>query len=220
MMAKPTSGIDPVHAIVPLNVLSKSKARLASVLTCSLRAQLTIAMLSDVMSALRGSRQIFSVTIVSADAQVREIAGKLGAQFLWEGERRGLNNAVRLAVRKAEKGGAASVLVIHADLPLVTKHEIGRLVTAARRCGVLLVPSRDGAGTNALFLKPPNVICPRFGKGSFRRHLHSAKAKKVPYKVLRFRGLCFDVDTPTDLHELRVQRTGIETAKFLRTVFG
>ncbi len=219
MKAKPSSHMDPVHAIVPLNVLSKSKARLASVLSGSQRAQLTIAMLSDVTSALRGSRQIFSVTIVSADTQVREIARNLGAQFLWEGERCGLNKAVRLAVRKAESKGARAVLVIHADLPLVTRSEIHRLVTAMRGVGILLVPSKDGAGTNALLLKPPNVIRPGFGKGSFRRHLRSAGAKKVPCKVLRFRGLCFDVDTPRDLRELTVQRTGIETAKFLRTVF-
>ena len=207
-----------VHAIVPLNVLRKSKARLSRILTPAEREQLSVAMLKDVLSALKKSRRVHSTIVVSADKSAREIARSLGADFLWEGKRRGLNKGLRLAVRKSERSGASTVLMIHSDLPLLKSREIDKFLAQSEGYSVALTPSKDGSGTNALFTNPPRVIQPVFGKNSFRRHLALAKQRKAPSRVLRFRGIGFDIDTPSDLVAITRLAPRNETDAFLRTI--
>lgn len=217
-MKVPSPALGPIHAIVPVNVFRKSKARLSSILSGRDRAQLTVAMLGDVLSALREVRKIRSVTVVSADKGARKIAMRFGAKFLWEGKRRGLNKGVRLAIRNSERRGASAVLVIHADLPLLTPREIQRFIVESRGYPMALTPSKDGGGTNALLLHPPHVIPPAFGKDSFRRYLSLARQRGVPRRVLRFRGISFDLDEPGDLVELMQHPGRNETGRFLSTL--
>lgn len=207
-----------VHAIVPLNVLKKSKARLSPMLKPVEREQLTVAMLKDVLFVLRRSRQVRSVTVVSADKNARSISRRFGADFLWEGKRRGLNKGLKLAISNSERRGASSVLVIHSDLPLLKPREIDEFLEQSQGYSVSLTPSKDGAGTNALLLRPPRVIRPVFGRDSFRRHLSLAMRTNARSRVLRFRGISFDVDKPRDLVNLMRRPLRNETGRFLRTL--
>jgi 2-phospho-L-lactate guanylyltransferase len=206
-----------VDVIVPVNVLRKSKARLATILTPAEREQLSVSMLRDVLSVLKSARRVRSITLVSADRQVSAIARRFGAGFLWEGKRRGLNKGVRLAIKRAEQTRAAAVLVVHADLPILKPIEIDAFLEKSCDYPVGLTPSKDG-GTNALLLRPPRVITPVFGKDSLRRHLRLAKEKKAPCKVLGISGIRFDVDEPKDLIQLMRQPLRNETGQFLKSL--
>ncbi len=214
----PTAEDGPLHAIVPLNVLKKSKARLSPILRPSERAQLSLEMLRNVLSAVRGSNKIASVTVVSADKGVRTVVQRLGVDFLWEGKRRGLNKALRLAIARSARRGARAVVILHADLPLLTCQEVDRFLSMSRGHDVVLVPSKDGFGTNVLLLKPLEIIRPAFGKDSLRRHLSSAHKKRLRSQVLRIRGLSYDLDKPKDLFRLMREHPRNETARFLRTL--
>ena len=205
-----------VRAIVPLNVLKKSKARLSPLLTPAERERLSVAMLKDVLSALRRTKRIHSVTVVSADKGARRICKRLGASFLWEGRRRGLNRGVKLAVRHAQREGATSVLVIHSDLPLLKPLEVDEFLKRSVGCSVALTPSKDRDGTNALLMSPPQVIRPVFGKDSFRKHLLLARQRKARSRVLLFNGIGFDVDTPRDLVGLMRRPLRNETGRVLK----
>jgi 2-phospho-L-lactate guanylyltransferase len=204
------------HAIVPLNVLSKSKARLSSMLTTVERERLTVAMLKDVLDALEGANRVHSVTVVSADTRAHRICTRHGASFLWEGKRRGLNKGVRLAVRDAQLKGASSVLVIHSDLPLLKPLEVDFFIKQSQGYSVALTPSKDRRGTNALLMSPPNVIRPLFGRNSFQRHLSVARQKGARVRVLRLKGIGFDVDLPKDLATLMHRPLRNETGRFLQ----
>lgn len=206
-----------MHAIVPLNVLKKSKARLSPLLTPDERERLTVAMLKDILSALKKARRVHSITVVSADKNARRISRSFGVGFLWEGKRRGLNKGVKLAIRKSERRGASAVLVIHADLPRVKPREIDKFLEQSQGYSVALTPSKEGAGTNALLMNPPQVINPVFGKDSFRKHLWLARERSAPSKVSRFKGIGFDVDKPRDLIALTRRPPRNETGRFLRT---
>lgn len=208
----------PLHAIVPLNVIKKSKARLSPLLRPAERARLTIAMLSDVLSALKRAQGVSSVILVSADKSARGIARRFRVSFVWEGERRGLNKGLRLAIRKSKRKGASAVLIIHADLPLLTPRELDMFLAKSRAYPVAITPSKDGTGTNALFLRPPEIIRPAFGKESFRRHRLLADRKKLRCKVLRLRGISFDLDEPRDLLQLMRRSISNETGRFLRVI--
>jgi 2-phospho-L-lactate guanylyltransferase len=182
------------------------------------REQLTVAMLKDVLSVLRRSRQVGSVTVVSADKNARSISRRFGANFLWEGKRRGLNKGLKLAISNSERRGASSVLVIHSDLPLLKPREIDEFLEQSQGYSVSLTPSKDGTGTNALLMRPPRVIRPVFGRDSFRKHLSLAMKRNARSRVLRFRGISFDVDKPRDLVNLMRRPLRNETGKFLRTL--
>jgi 2-phospho-L-lactate guanylyltransferase len=203
------------HAIVPLNILRKSKERLSPMLTSVQRERLTIAMVKDVLNALRKAKLVHSVTVVSADKSVRKICYGLGAGFLWEGKRRGLNKGVRLAVSDALLNGVSSVLVIHSDLPLLKPLEVDSFLQQSRGYSVALTPSSDG-GTNALQMSPPDVIRPLFGRNSFQKHLSLARKKGVRAKILRLKGISFDVDLPKDLITLMRKPLRNETGQYLQ----
>jgi 2-phospho-L-lactate guanylyltransferase len=82
---------------------------------------------------------------------------------------------------------------------------------------VIIVPSSDGTGTNALVRTPPDAIDSCFGPGSFRAHLDQARQRGVPATVVRPAGLLFDIDTPEDVEELLRRAPDSRTAQWLRT---
>jgi 2-phospho-L-lactate guanylyltransferase len=102
----------------------------------------------------------------------------------------------------------------------VTKTEIEGLIHTSERTpdrGVIIVPSSDGTGTNALVRTPPDAIASCFGPGSFQAHLDQARERGVPATVLRPAGLLFDIDTPEDVEELLRRAPDSRTAQWLRT---
>jgi 2-phospho-L-lactate guanylyltransferase len=209
---------DLTFAIVPVNVIRLSKQRLSPILNATDRARLTVAMLNDVLRSARKVQAIKRVTVVSADTKVRRIAKAHNANFIWEGRRRGLNKGVRLAVADTERRGASAVVVIQSDLPYASSLEISRFLARCNSHSVGIVPSRHGDGTNALFLKPPSIMKPLFGKHSCQKHQVQAKQRGLSLKVIRSRAIGFDVDEPEDLRRLLRCRLSGETGKFLRAV--
>jgi len=204
----------PIHAIVPLKIIKQSKTRLSG-LSSKDRRNLTVAMLSKVLVALRGSRRIDDVMVVSGDKSVSRIAHLYGAKFLWEGKRHGLNKALKLAIGKLDQEGAETALIIHADLPLLTTKDVNEFVSSSKHVHIAIAPCKNGTGTNALLLRPPTAIPPTFGKGSFRTHLALAKKTKLRWKVLRISGIQFDIDEPRDLHEFMSHGALREDFRFL-----
>jgi 2-phospho-L-lactate guanylyltransferase len=73
---------------------------------------------------------------------------------------------------------------------------------------VVIVPSWDSRGTNAILLRPPDALQLRFGSWSFFPHVKQAKHKGLSYKVVRLPRVALDVDTPEDLRRLVPQALG------------
>jgi len=205
-----------ICAIVPVNVLRASKARLAKHLDPSSRKRLSTAMLVDVLRTLQKVRRISRVTVVSADLEVRRVIRPMRANFLWEGKRKGLNKGLRLAMRDAKRRKFSAALIVPSDIPLVTQREILRFLRISGNYSVAIASSKDGGGTNALLLRPPGVIGPAFGKNSFRKHLSMAHSKRLAVKVIKSIGIASDVDEPADLVGLKRFLLRNETGRFLR----
>ena len=125
---------------------------------------------------------------------------------------------MRTALKKVEKGGVGPVVIIHADLPLLTAHDINILVARSKGYELAIMPCKDLRGTNALLMNRPNTIPLAFGKESFRRHVSHARKRRVRYKVVRLRGIGFDIDEPRDIHWLIHQRVQNETRRFLENL--
>ena len=210
------SSFENIHAIVPVNVPDGSKRRLSNRLTANQRASLTITMLINVLSALKRSSSVGSVTVVCADKKIQSLVEGCGAAFLWEGRRRGLNPALGFAMK--EVPADSSVLIIHADLPLLTSYDVENLVRQAGNYSLALVPSKDGTGTNAILMRSPNMIRLAFGKGSFRRHDVFAKKTKLAFRVVRIHGVAFDIDDEQDLDELLKNCLNGQTRRVMKRI--
>jgi len=189
-------------AIIPVKGLLDSKSRLSRSLGPQDKKKLIIALLEDVLSAVKGSELFNRVLVISPDPNVAEEASLPHGSFLHQ-EGQGLNAAVRQSTHFALGEKASSVAVILADIPLVEPRDLKELyslgVTIPR---VVLSPSLK-AGTNVMVREPPNTIGSSYGRWSFSTHLRAAqKTGGAVYSISNPR-LSFDVDTPEDLTTVR-----------------
>lgn len=205
-------------ALLPAKPLPSAKTRLGSLLDDQARMTLAGAMFGDVLDALCGATSLDAVVVVTADATLAARARHAGAVVVDEGAPRGLNGAVNLGTETAVRLGAATVLVLLSDVPLVTPGDIDDLLARAPRRGALVVPSKEGTGTNAMLRQPPNLFPPCFGGRSLDRHVATAERADVPCEIVRNVRLGFDVDTPEDLRAFAVLASQTTTHRELMRV--
>ncbi len=190
-------------AIIPVKSLATAKSRLAPSLTQHQRETLVLEMLQHVLCVLRDSELFEHVSVVSADDCVLKQAQIWGARALRE-EQSGHNPALHAAALREKAEGVSALLTISADLPLLSTQEIRCLFEQSTRYEVVLAPSRDGIGTNAILVRPPLVIPYLFGPNSFHNYIEAARQMHLSYTTYHSTGLALDIDTIDDLDELEV----------------
>jgi 2-phospho-L-lactate guanylyltransferase len=198
-------------AIVPVRALEGAKSRLGDVLDAEERRDLVVGLLLRTLDAVRGARAIDGVIVVSGDEEVLDLARGRSATALRQ-LGGGLNAALEQARTVAIELGASRVVVVPGDLPLVGAGALDDLLSpvdaspmtgdgpGTPRAGrlVVLVTDRHRRGTNALVLRPPDVIPFAFGGDS--RLAHAALARDAGARYLELGGpLDLDLDTPEDL---------------------
>lgn len=191
-----------VRAVVPVKLLSRSKGRLTPLLTRAERFALARTMLEDVLNALRRAETLAGVIVITADEEVAAIARRADAEIMLEHESHGIVSAVIAAARHLQSRGDATMLVVPADVPLVTAQDLETLIdTQQASPAVTLVPAGRDGGTNMLLCSPPEAIPFHFGHDSFARHRQAARAMGVEPRVLRLKGAGLDIDRPEDIVE-------------------
>jgi 2-phospho-L-lactate guanylyltransferase len=206
-----------IFAILPVKSPRNAKQRLSGFLSAAQRETLAWMLYRQTLAALCRAKGIDRVAVVTSDSEVAEHARRSGALVLDENEQVSHSVSADAASLRAIKLGATTVLLVPIDVPLVSSADFSRLAGAAQP-GLIVVPSADGTGTNALARTPPDVIESRFGPGSCRAHLDQARLKNVHGQILRLRGLMFDIDTPEDVADLLASSHDSDVAVFLRTV--
>lgn len=187
-------------AIVPVKHLTEAKSRLASVLSLRRRRALVCSLLTHSLNALTKVKGIEGILVVGKDRTVRRIALEYGAGFVQEGEHGGLNRALTRAASEAVRRGAAAVMVLPADLPLLRPADITYALSRAGRPPFMAIaPDRTERGTNLLLMTPPGLIRFSFGDRSFLRHVQAARKVGIKATVLHRRALAEDLDQPVDL---------------------
>jgi 2-phospho-L-lactate guanylyltransferase len=155
-------------------------------------------MLEDVLETVNSTKHPHETVVISKDPTVSKIAKNFEVAYLKE-RKTGLNKAVSEAVDWCVEMGAASVLVLPADIPSVMPTELERIFTLGEKASMVISSSRNGKGTNALLLTPPNVSPTFYGPHSFQRHIKEAKKLKISCRRYRSPGLALDIDTIEDL---------------------
>lgn len=203
-----------VHALIPFGAVERAKTRLGAFLSPVQRQTLAVAMLLDVILVLQTSSCVTSIAVIGPLSNRKILALPADVRSLLEGKPT-LNGAIAMAVRAIP--AADTVLVIHADLPLLDAGDVDAFVRATPADGVSLAKSADG-DTPAICSRIGAAWQWQFGPRSFFLHRDTAAKTTVPYVVDDSSSLTHDVDTPEDLTSLDASACGSHTAAFLATV--
>jgi len=205
----------PAALLLPVKDLRNAKQRLVPTLSPSERLGLAGAMLSDTVRAICGSRGADAIFVVTNYEPMIKLAKANSWKVLREENQISESASVDAASRCCEEQGFSRVLRIPLDLPLLRASDIDELLSAnCESPAALIVPSRDGTGTNALLRTPPTLFRSYFGDGSFAKHCAEVRRVNAQLIVRRNARLEMDVDDEADLralvqHDLSGTTTGL-----------
>jgi 2-phospho-L-lactate guanylyltransferase len=191
-------------AIVPVKPLRRGKSRLAGTLTEDERAELNRALLQHTLETLSELKEVDGVLVVSRDPNALTIARNHGARTVQEDGQPELNTALKRATIVAQVYATRGVLVLPADLPLVTREDILTLIQRATEPPVVVIaPDRHKKGTNALLISPPGLIEYDFGENSFQHHCELVKKASARLEIVDLPSLGLDLDVPEDFEIIK-----------------
>jgi 2-phospho-L-lactate/phosphoenolpyruvate guanylyltransferase len=201
----------PAWAIVPAKSLLQGKSRLRSVLGDEDRALFAQRLLEHVLGVL-GACSLDGVLVATGGDDVAAIATSHGAHVLRDRGEGSLADVVDRALAEVTSRGAASAVVLMADLPRVEPADVEALLAALDAHDVALVHDHLGHHTNALAMAPPAAMATCFGRpDSFAAHCASARAAGLRAVVLDSERIAFDVDLPADHQRLTAPRPAAGT---------
>lgn len=191
-------------AIVPVKPLRRGKSRLAGVLSEEERTELNRKLLQNTLQTFAGLKEVEEVLVISRDPHALTIARNYGARTVREDGQPGLNTALKRATVVAQIYATGGVLVLPADLPLITREDVLMLIQHAGEPPVVVIaPDRHGKGTNALLISPTGLIEYDFGEDSFQRHCQRAREAGARLEIVDLPALGLDLDLPEDLELVR-----------------
>jgi len=131
------------------------------------------------------------------------LAREYGARTVLEDGAPELNVALTRATIVAKTYATQGVLILPADLPLISSDDIRCLIEKAKDPPVVVIaPDRSYQGTNALLVCPAGLIPYEFGENSFDNHCSRAKEAGARLEVCELPSLTLDLDVPEDLEML------------------
>jgi 2-phospho-L-lactate guanylyltransferase len=191
-------------AIVPVKPLRRGKSRLAGALSEDERTELNRTLLQNTLKTLAELNEVEEVLVVSRDPHALTVARNYGARTVREAGQPGLNTALKRATVVAQLYATGAVLVLPADLPLITREDVTALIERGNAPPVVVIaPDRHGRGTNALLISPSGLIEYDFGENSFQRHCQRAKEAGARLEIVNLPSLGLDLDLPEDLELIR-----------------
>ena len=193
-----------IWTIVPVKPLRLGKSRLSGVLGDDERAVLNRIFLEQTLETLRNTPAVGQTLVVSRDPAALAVAREYGARTVLEDGNPDLNQALDRATLLARSYATRGVLVLPADLPLLTRADLNQFFehVCSPPC-VVIAPDRREDGTNAMLMTPGGLIPYSFGPGSFNRHCNLARQRGARLDVVHNANIALDLDTPEDLELLK-----------------
>jgi 2-phospho-L-lactate/phosphoenolpyruvate guanylyltransferase len=198
-----------LYILIPVKDLSCAKQRLAQLFTQEERTRLAWMMLETTFAAATGVRNVDRLAVVTLYPPAISLAERYGMEVISETAQISESASVDFGSHELKKRGASSVLRLPIDLPLIKTEDIEMILSYGKaRPHVVIVPSRDGTGTNAILRKPPDLFPSHFGPGSFWKHLQEAEKAKAECEVIHLPRVALDIDDPEDVKEMMEQGRG------------
>src|SRR5580704_6908469 len=203
--------------LLPVKDLRNAKQRLVGILSVEERFALAHSMLADTVRAMSGVHRADKIFVVTNYDPAMRAARENGWHILAEERQISESVSVDDASHRIESLGFTAVLRIPLDLPLIQSRDIDDLLAIDFAApAVVIVPSRDGTGTNAILRTPPALFPSHFGSGSFAKHCAEADSAHAQIHHRRNPRVEMDVDDESDLHALlQHDLAGTHTGVFL-----
>jgi 2-phospho-L-lactate guanylyltransferase len=203
--------------LIPIKDLRNAKQRLAGVLTPEERFGLAQAMLDDTIRAVSRVQRVEKIFVITNYEPAIETVAKYDWEVLREEHQISESASVDFASGLCARRGITGLLRLPLDLPLIQPGDIDELLaTECAAPAVIMVPSRDGTGTNAILRTPPTLFPSHFGPNSFAKHRSEAEQAGAKLIMRRNERLEMDVDDEADLRALlRYDLTQTATGKWL-----
>ena len=210
-------------AIVPVKPLRTGKSRLSGVLTKEERIRLNVYLLEHTLETLKATSEIKHTLVVSSDPAALALARNHGARIVQEDGSPQLNLALTQATLAVQPYAPFGLLIIPADLPLITPHDIRGMLEIVQKGidpalptnqpVVVIAPDRHRLGTNGLLVCPPGLIPYEFGSGSFEHHRDLARQVNARLEIYENPAFALDVDLPEDLELISEELEGLNLKK-------
>jgi 2-phospho-L-lactate guanylyltransferase len=184
--------ISPIQIIVPFRP-DGAKSRLSPVLSPNERYLLAIYMLKDVLSVASVAGKITILSRPYADRGLMIPGAKILCSDL------DLNDALNeLIQNQSERGWPDSLLIIMADMPLLTIEDVQGIIKTDG--DIVLSPSRNG-GTNMILIRNSKFrTC--YNGSSFIKHLELARRMGLKVGIYSSHNSMCDIDIPADMKEI------------------
>jgi 2-phospho-L-lactate guanylyltransferase len=169
-------------------------------LTEDQRTRLNRYLLEHILTVLNEVPEIEHTLVVSRDPAALALTREIGGRTVLENGAPQFNTALKRATAVATMHGAHAVLILPADLPLITAADIKKLLERGKKPPVVVIaPDRRENGTNGLLVNPAGLIEYGYGPGSNRRHAERAAEAGARVEVIPSKTIGLDLDLPEDL---------------------
>lgn len=185
--------------LIPVKALALGKSRLAGTLNLSARVALNTIFLRRSLRAAAAYPGVHRTLVVTDCKDVHGAALHAGAFAIVQRAGVGLDAAVAEGLLELQSLGARRTIVLMGDVPLIRGSDLAALADAMRDHEVLLCPSREGQGTNAVAMFTAAPIPLAFGGASLARLRVRIERAGYSSRQVHNSRIALDVDTAEDL---------------------
>lgn len=183
-------------AVLPVKKYSIGKSRLRGLFSEAELADLNRQLFESTFTKLQDVPAIDKILVVSREEHALAWCETHGGLALPEEEPSTLNSAITQAQETIQRNGSGRLMILPSDLPLMTSKDLSKLICLAEgERKLAIVPDHYQTGTNALVMSEPQLIEPRFGSGSYRKHTRQALDKNAQLVVYLNENIQWDLDT-------------------------
>ena len=156
-------------------------------------------MLQEVLNTISNCKLISKIVLVSKDEAVLKIGRQFDAIEIFDDES-GVNNAISLADQYLSDKKFDCSVIFPQDIPVMTSSDIDNLLGFVKsKRSVIIVPSRQFNGTNALVRCPADIMTTRYDMGSYTFQMDAARTKTENISIALIRRMMLDIDDEFDL---------------------
>ena len=205
-------------AIIPVKTFSQAKTRLT--LSKIQKELLCKIMLEEVLRTISKSKSIDNIAIVSKDEDAMKLSKQFGVLEIYDNDQ-GVNTAISLADKYLSDKEYDCSVIFPQDIPIMEPADIDNLLSFLKSSSsVIVVPSLQFNGTNALVRCPADIMETQYDRGSYSYQLRAARTVTQNVSVAFIRRIMLDIDDNSDLQYMIKQNEKPEFIEKVRSLLG
>ena len=176
-------------------------------------------MLQEVLNTISNCKLISKIVLVSKDEEALKLGRQFDAIEIFDNES-GVNDAISLADQYLSDKKFDCSVIFPQDIPIMTSSDIDNLLGFVKsKSSVIIVPSRQFNGTNALVRCPADIMKTRYDMGSYTFQMDAARTKTENISIALIRRMMLDIDDKFDLALMLKQNDKQDFCKKIESCF-